>query len=148
MAHGFSGGGMAGGIPSGDRASRGTGRATTAELSKSRPKPKLKKVMPEVWKLVKPRRWLLGASFLLMIVNRGAAFVLPLSFRPLVDKVMGAHGDMGLLPGIIFAVVGATLLQGVTSYALTQMLSKGGQRLISELRMQVQEHIGRLPVAF
>ena len=62
MAHGFSGGGMAGGIPSGDRASRGTGRATTAELTKSRPKPALKKVMPEVWKLVKPRRLLLTGS--------------------------------------------------------------------------------------
>jgi len=74
--------------------------------------------------------------------------VLPLSFRPLVDKVMGVHGNMSLLPRIIAAVVAATLLQGITSYALTQMLSKGGQKLISELRMQVQQHIGRLPVAF
>ena len=40
------------------------------------------------------------------------------------------------------------IVQGLTSYALTQLLSKGGQRLIAELRMQVQEHIGRLPVAF
>ena len=143
MASGFSSG-----IPSGDRASRGTGRATTAELSKSRPKPKLKKVMPEVWKLVKPRWVLLSASFVLMLINRGAAFVLPLEFRPLVDKVMGDHGNLALLPGIIAAVVGATMVQGATSYALTQMLSKGGQKLISELRTQVQAHIGRLPVAF
>ena len=42
----------------------------------------------------------------------------------------------------------ATFVQGVTSYALTQLLSTEGQRLISELRMQVQSHIGRLPVAF
>ena len=42
----------------------------------------------------------------------------------------------------------ATFLQGVTSYTLTQLLSTAGQRLISELRMKVQEHIGRLPVAF
>ena len=139
---------MGTGIPSGDRASRGTGRATAAELTKSRPKPKLKKVMPEVWKLVKPRVWLLAASFLLMVINRGASFVLPLSFRPLIDKVMGNHGDMTLLPKIIAAVVGATIVQGITSYALSQMLSKGGQRLISELRTQVQEHIGRLPIAF
>ena len=39
-------------------------------------------------------------------------------------------------------------MQGITSYTLTQLLSKAGQRLIAELRMQVQEHIGRLPVAF
>ena len=45
-------------------------------------------------------------------------------------------------------MVTATILQGVTSYTLTQLLSKAGQRLIAELRAQVQEHIGRLPVAF
>jgi ABC-type multidrug transport system fused ATPase/permease subunit len=147
MAPGFSSG-LSTGIPAGDRASRGTGRATTAELTKSRPKPKLKKVLPEIWKLVKPRLGLLSASFVLMVINRAAAFVLPLEFRPLVDKVMGEHGNLALLPPIIFEVVGATIVQGLTSYALTQMLSKGGQRLISELRTQVQEHIGRLPVAF
>ena len=36
----------------------------------------------------------------------------------------------------------------MTSYALTQTLSKAGQRLIAELRVHVQEHIGRLPVSF
>ncbi len=58
------------GMKSADRPSRGTGKATAADLTASRPKPKLKKVLPEVWKLVKPRRWLLGGSFLLMIINR------------------------------------------------------------------------------
>ena len=137
---------MGGGMRA-DRPARGTGRAAGADMTKARPKPKLKKVLPEVWKLVKPRRWMLAGSFLLMIVNRAASFALPLSFKPLVNQVF-ALGRMDLLPRIIFTVVGATLLQGVTSYALTQMLSKGGQRLISELRTQVQEHIGRLPVAF
>jgi ABC-type multidrug transport system fused ATPase/permease subunit len=73
--------------------------------------------------------------------------VLPLSFRPLINKVMYGH-DMHLLPRIIGMVAGATFVQGVTSYALTQLLSTEGQKLISELRMQVQAHIGRLPVAF
>ena len=45
------------GMPSGDKPLRGAGRATVAELSAKRPKPPLKKVMPEVWKLVKPRIW-------------------------------------------------------------------------------------------
>jgi subfamily B ATP-binding cassette protein MsbA len=36
----------------------------------------------------------------------------------------------------------------VTSYSLTQLLSTEGQKLISQLRMQVQSHIGRLPVSF
>jgi ABC-type multidrug transport system fused ATPase/permease subunit len=130
-----------------DRPSRGVGKSTTADLSKSRPKPKLKKVMPEVWKLVKPRRWLLLGSFLLMIINRLCSFALPVSSSTLINKVMYGH-QMALLPWIIGAVAAATFIQGLTSYTLTQLLSTAGQRLISELRTQVQEHIGRLPVAF
>jgi len=141
------GGGMGGGMPSGDRPSRGTGRALTADLTKSRPKPKLKKVLPEVWKLFVPRRWLIAGSFILMLINRACSFVLPVSSGPFINKVMIAH-QMHLLPYIIAAVAGATFVQGVTSYSLTQLLSTEGQRLISQLRMQVQAHIGRLPVAF
>ena len=138
---------MGSGLPSGDRASRGTGRATAADLTKSRPKPKLKKVLPEVWKLIVPRKWLIAGSFVLMIVNRLCSLVLPISSRPFINDVM-RQGKMGELPRIIGAVAGAVFLQAITSYSLTQLLSTEGQRLISELRMKVQSHIGRLPVAF
>jgi ABC-type multidrug transport system fused ATPase/permease subunit len=40
------------------------------------------------------------------------------------------------------------VIQGLTSYSLTQLLSKAGQRLINEMRVHIQEHIGRLPVRF
>jgi subfamily B ATP-binding cassette protein MsbA len=136
-----------GGMKSVDRPSRGVGRATAADLSASRPKPKLKKVLPEVWELIKPRRVLLGGSFLLMIINRSSGLVLPASTKYLIDNVMGKH-QLNLLPIIVGVVVLATVIQGVTSYTLTQLLSKEGQRLIAELRMKVQAHIGRLPVAF
>ena len=139
--------GFQGGVPAGDKPVRGTGKATTAALTAARPKPKLSKVMPEVWKLVKPRRVLLGASFLLMIVNRASGLVLPGSMRYLIDNVM-TKGQLGMLPKIVGVVVAATILQGLTSYTLTQLLSKEGQRLITDLRMQVQAHIGKLPVAF
>ncbi len=132
---------------SADRPTRGTGRAIGADLTAKRPKPKMSRVLPEVWKLVKARWVLLSVSFVLMVINRSSSFVLPLSFRPLVNKVF-TENDMAILPRIIMAVVGATVIQGISSYALTQLLSKGGQKLISELRMQVQEHIGRLPIAF
>ena len=135
------------GMPSADRPSRGTGRATTASLTAARPKPRLKKVLPDIWKLVKPRRWLLAGSFGLMIINRASGLVLPASTRYLIDDVMDKH-QVGLLPIIVGVVVTATILQGITSFTLTQLLSKAGQRLIAELRMQVQSHIGRLPVAF
>ena len=139
---------MGGGMPSGDRPSRGTGRAIGADMTKNRPKPPLKKVLPEVWALMRPRKWLIAGSFCLMVINRACSFVLPLSARPLINQVMGGPHDMHLLPRIIGLVAGATFLQGVTSYALTQLLSTEGQKLISQLRMQVQAHIGRLPVAF
>jgi ABC-type multidrug transport system fused ATPase/permease subunit len=137
---------MGGGIR-GDRPSRGTGRALTADLTAKRPKPPLKKVLPEVWKLILPRKWLIMGSFCLMVVNRLCSLVLPVSSRPFINDVM-KQGKMGELPHIVEAVGAAVFLQAVTSYALTQLLSTEGQRLISELRRQVQEHIGRLPVAF
>src|SRR6266480_3235679 len=46
------------------------------------------------------------------------------------------------------AVLAATLIQGITSFSLTQLLSKAAQRLITELRQKVQAHVGRLPVSF
>ncbi|MDE3104575.1 MAG: ABC transporter ATP-binding protein [Acidobacteriota bacterium] len=129
-----------------DRPVRGSGHAVQ-ELAGKRPKPQLKKVMPEIWKLVRPRRFLLGGSFLLMIINRASGLVLPASTRYLIDNVMGKH-QLHLLPIIVGVVMVATLVQGVTSYTLTQLLSKEGQRLIAELRMKVQAHVGRLPVAY
>ena len=129
----------------------GAAGAARAAAGDAKPKIKLSKVLPEVWPeikaLVLPRRGLLLVSFLLMLVNRAASLVLPISFKPLIDKVF-IHGHMDVLLPIVGAVLGATILQGITSYALTQTLSKAGQRLIAELRVHVQEHIGRLSVSF
>ena len=136
-----------GGMKAADRPIRSTGKAVAADLTLKRPKPKLKKVLPEVWQLIKPRRWLLVGSFLLMVINRASGLVLPASTKSLIDNVMGKH-QLHLLPIIVGIVVAATLVQGITSYTLTQLLSKEGQRLIAELRMKVQAHVGRLPVAF
>jgi ABC-type multidrug transport system fused ATPase/permease subunit len=138
---------MGGGMRSADGPSRGTGRAVSADMTAKRPKPPLKKVLPEVWKLMRPRKWLIAGSFGLMVINRACSFVLPLSAKSLINKVMYGH-QMHLLPWIVGSVAAATFVQGVTSYSLTQLLSTEGQRLISELRMKVQSHIGRLPVAF
>lgn len=103
--------------------------------------------MPEVWKRIKPLRWSLAGSLLLIIINRLCSFVLPLSSRYLVNNVMYQH-QLNKLPVIIGAVAGATLVQGITNYILDRYLAVTGQRLTTELRMQVQQHIGRLPVSF
>jgi subfamily B ATP-binding cassette protein MsbA len=111
-------------------------------------KTNLKKVMPEIWKLVRPRRWLLLFGFLLMIVNRVAGLVLPFSTKFLIDRVLGAHGNAKLLLPLVGIVFTTTAIQAITSFSLTQLLSKAAQRMITELRQQVQQHVGRLSVAF
>jgi ABC-type multidrug transport system fused ATPase/permease subunit len=108
---------------------------------------RLKTLLPEVWALMKPRRNLLLLGALLMIINRVCGLALPISTKYLIDNVMRA-GQTGLLVPIVLGVVLATVIQGVTSFSLTQLLSKSGQRLIYEMRVRIQEHIGKLPVSY
>jgi subfamily B ATP-binding cassette protein MsbA len=109
------------------------------------------KRFPEAWALVgpliRPRRGLLAAGFALMAVNRLSGLVLPASTKYLIDDVIGKKQVHLLLP-IVLAVLAATLIQGLTSFTLTQLLSKSAQRMITEMRRQVQAHIGRLPISF
>src|SRR6266436_2438116 len=103
--------------------------------------------LPEVWALLRPRRGLLALGFVLMAINRLSGLLLPASQKYLFDNVFGKHQTNLLVP-LVAAVLAATLVQGVTSYALTQLLSKAAQRMITELRRKVQEHVGRLPIAY
>jgi ABC-type multidrug transport system fused ATPase/permease subunit len=103
--------------------------------------------LPEVWALLRPRRGLLALGMVLMAINRISGLALPYSTKYLIDNVM-IHRQTNLLLPLVGGVLLATLLQGVTSYTLTQTLSKAAQRMITELRRNVQEHVGRLPVAY
>ncbi len=96
---------------------------------------------------MRPRRGLLALGFLLMVVNRVSGLVLPYSTKFLIDNVIAKH-HVELLRRLVLLVLSATIIQGITSFALTQLLSKAAQRLIAELRQKVQVHISRLPVAF
>jgi subfamily B ATP-binding cassette protein MsbA len=131
-----------------ERSPRGRGaRAGQDDLPKS--KPKLKKLWPQVKALVKPRLGLLIAGMGLMVVNRVALLVMPYISKPLMDKVLNQdHPHPELLPGIIAVVFTAMVVQAITSFALTQLLSKAGQRLIAEMRRQVQRHVGLLSVTY
>ena len=104
-------------------------------------------VLPLLKDLVRPRRGKLALGFLLMLINRPAGLVLPGSTKFLVDGVIMKHQTWMLQP-LVLLVLAATLIQGVTSFILTQLISKEVQRLIAELRRKVQEHVGRLPVAY
>ena len=108
---------------------------------------RLKTLLPEISALMKPRRGLLLAGAGLMVINRVCGLALPISSKFLIDNVM-RKGQINLLAPIVLGVVLATMIQGITSFSLTQLLSKSGQRLIYEMRVRIQEHIGRLPVGF
>src|SRR5437762_12139929 len=105
------------------------------------------KNLPDVWALIKPRRGILALGFVLMAINRLAGLVLPASTKYLVDNVISKR-QIQLLTPIVLAVLTATVVQGLTSFTLTQLLSKSAQKMIAELRRQVQAHIGRLPISF
>src|SRR6187402_1542054 len=99
-----------------ERTSRNPSRSISADLTQKKPKPPLKKVWPQVMKLVKPRLPLLAVSLLVLIINRACGLVLPASTKYLIDDVMRQH-HAALLPRIVGFVVTATILQGVTTFA-------------------------------
>lgn len=95
--------------------------------------------------IVWPRRRLVALGLVLILFNRLAGLVLPASTKYLVDDVI-AGGDIALLYRLLGLVAAAVALQAATSYALTMLLSVEAQRLIAQLRAQVQRHVLDLPV--
>src|ERR1051326_637969 len=91
----------------------------TKEAAKPPKMQRLKAVLPEVWKLMHPRRRLLAFGFILMVINKLAGFVLPYSSKFLIDNVVGKH-QVGILRPLVLAVLLATMVQGATSFSLTQ----------------------------
>jgi subfamily B ATP-binding cassette protein MsbA len=91
------------------------------------------------------RRLMLGA--VLMIVNQAMGLVLPASTKYLIDVVIG-KGRTDLLWKIAVAAGGATVIQALTSFSLSQVLGVAAQRAITEMRKQVQAQISRLPISY
>src|SRR5258708_38719991 len=149
MAGGFGGIGTARGM--GGRAERGPrareGRDASPAKSGKVDLARAWDQLPEVWALMRPRRGLLAMGLGLMAINRVAGLALPYSSKYVIDNVM-IHRQAHLLLPLVLGVLFATLLQGATSYTLTQTLSKAAQRMITDMRRKVQEHVGRLPVAY
>jgi len=97
--------------------------------------------------IIWPRRGILFLGLILIIVSRLSGLVLPGATQYLMDDVI-AKGDVEMLKLVLLAVAGSILVQSVTSYALTQILSVEAQRLISVLRSKVQRQVLRLPIRF
>jgi len=123
------------------------GRSAAAKVETPKKKVDFRKAMPEIWKLVRPRKWLLLLGLVLVAINRVAGLTLPFVSRPYVNLVLRRHQSDKLVP-LVAAVLIATLIQSITSFSNTQLLSKAAQRMIAELRQQVQAHVGRLSVSF
>jgi ABC-type multidrug transport system fused ATPase/permease subunit len=113
------------------------------------PKPKLQAshIYRDLRELVWPRRYLFVLGLLLVFINRAASLVLPGSTKYLIDDVVQMRREDLLIP--LVAIVGAAIVvQAATSFALTQLLSASAQKLIAEMRVRVQTHIGRLPIRY
>jgi subfamily B ATP-binding cassette protein MsbA len=118
-------------------------------MKKTQRLPKEKRVtMSSVFKtIIWPRRNQLFLGLSLIIISRLASLVLPGATKILIDDVIPSN-DLDKLKWLIAVVVGAIVIQSVTSYALTQILSVEAQNLISKLRSKVQAHIIKLPIRF
>src|SRR5436189_2567595 len=91
------------------------------------------------------RRLLVGA--ILMIINQAMGLVLPASTKYLIDVVIG-QGRTDLLWKIAVATAGATIVQAITSFSLSQVLGVAAQRAITDMRKKVQAQISRLPISY
>ena len=110
-----------------------------------------KKITDRAWAESRALMWRHRRSLLigglLMLVNRLAGLVMPASSKYLIDDVLTARREELLWP-LALAVGVATLIQAITSFALSQVVGVAAQRAIADLRRDVQQHVLRLPTAY
>ncbi|MBO0862981.1 MAG: ABC transporter ATP-binding protein, partial [Chloracidobacterium sp.] len=101
----------------------------------------------EAKQLVIAHRGRLAFGAVLMLINRMVGLVMPASSKYIIDSVIGKH-RVELLAPIAIAAGAATLIQAVTSFALSQVLGVAAQRAITEMRKRVQAQVERLPISY
>lgn len=122
--------------------------SSTLELDKIKSKKRKKVTIAQAFKtIIWPRRNLVFVGLILIVLSRLAGLVLPLQSKVLLDEVVPS-GDIGDLWKLLLIVFGAIIVQSVTSFLLTIILSVQAQYLISELRAQVQKKVLSLPIKF
>ena len=94
-----------------------------------------------------PRRKIVFTGLLLIVISRLASLILPGATKYLLDDVI-VKKDLHMLKVLIAVVAGSILVQSVTSYMLTKILSVEAQHLISQLRIKVQKKILSLPISY
>ena len=101
----------------------------------------------EARRLMWAHRAKLSFGLVLMVINRLSGFVLPGSSKWLIDEVIGNDRTELLVP-LALAVGVATIVQAITSYSLSQVISVTAQRAIMDMRTRVHDHVVRLPIRF
>jgi ABC-type multidrug transport system fused ATPase/permease subunit len=137
----------------------GAERVRTSRLPRLDTKPdpthasgtKKKKLTAGAWEEARALLWThrqrLALGLALMLVNRAAGLVLPFTSKWLMDEVV-AKDRWDLLSTLAFAAAGATLVESVTSFSLSQVLGVAAQRAITDMRKSVEAHVMRLPVRY
>ena len=97
--------------------------------------------------IIWPRRNLVLIGLVLIIIGRLAGFILPIKSKELLDEII-PNNDLSGLFNMLWIVGVALLVQALTSFLLTRILSVQAQYLISELRAQVQKKILSLPISY
>ncbi|MGE5322026.1 MAG: ABC transporter ATP-binding protein [Actinomycetota bacterium] len=107
----------------------------------------IQSALPEVWEIVRSRRVRMGAALCLLVVNRFSGLAAPYAPKLLLDRIIPAK-DLHLLFLLLVGLMLAAVIQGLTSFAVGQLMSKETQRLIAQMRQKVQAHVTRLPVSY
>ncbi len=94
-----------------------------------------------------PRRKNVLIGLVLIVISRAASLVLPGATKYLMDDVVAKH-NMAMLKMLLIWVVISIIVQSVTSFLLTRLLSVEAQLLISQLRARVQRKILSLPISY
>mgnify|MGYP003624664863 CR=1 FL=1 len=94
-----------------------------------------------------PRKKIVSIGLVLIILKSFAGLIIPLQTKALIDSVV-PNNDMSGLYKLLIIVVGALLIQAITSFLLTKLLSVEAQHLISLLRAKVQRKLLKLPINF
>ena len=116
------------------------------ESIKDKKKPKVS--MAKAFRtIIWPKRKLVFIGLILIVLSRLSSLVLPWKSKALLDDVI-PNKDFDQLYNLLTIVGIAILIQAVTSFLLTKILSVQAQFLISELRAQVQKKILSLPISF
>ena len=97
--------------------------------------------------IIWPRRKLVFIGLILIVISKAASFVTPIASKYLIDEVI-AKKDVQMLKLLVAGVIIAILVQAVTSFLLTKILSVQAQFMISELRADVQKKVLSLPIRF